>query len=461
MATTLKLFAGRFAERLLNVIGIDRGSSGDREVSVGYFGGAPTIGMSTPAIGQYIALASSGLTFRKLFLPPASPSVRQQVVQEELSYSLPFPLAEAHFGAVENGEEAWVAIASEEVVEPIRELYPKAKLEVEPLCYMRAAKAAGIDSALVVDLGASKTVFCTISDGRVETVRVLMRGGDRLTADLAKGLGCSREDAEFIKRDEGTEHKLVRQFFSEMIEEALLPDPLPQRRILLCGGGSATPGLLRFLADVWGKDVDVEPFPLPGLLMATDHVIAFGAALAGRPKATRIQMKHSFRAQSDSAEKLRLAPIFLTLLLAGLMILSLETRMGIAQRREVELKQSLLAAVEPVTGKIQYTNGPELVKSLRNILEKQRRVGRSSPGRIMNTLGRSSEAVTSKKDAAIFSMIYEDDKLKLEGQTKSLSDSDDIKQSLKSVMVGLEQVKTRPTTNDNFIFQIEGQLPEQ
>lgn len=458
---TRKSFAGRFAERLLNVIGIDRGSSGDREVSLGFFGGAPTVGTATPAIAQYIALDSTGLTFRKLFLPPASPTVRQQVIQEELSYSLPFPLAEAHFGAIERGEEAWVAIASDEVVEPVRALHPKAKLEVEPLCYMRAAKAAGIHSALVVDMGASKTVFCSIENEHIESVRVLMRGGDRLTAELAKGLGCSREEAESIKRDEGTEHKLVRQFFSELVEEALLPDPLPNRRVLLCGGASATPGLLQLLTDIWGRDVDVEPFPLPGLLMATDHVVAFGAALAGRPKATKIQMKHSFRAQSDSAEKFRLAPLFLSLLLASLMVLSVETRLGIAQRREAELRQSLQAAVEPVVGKVQYTQGSELVKSLRGTLEEQRRVGRSSPSRIMNTLGRTSESVTSKDDASVFSMIYEDDKLKLEGQTKSLGDTDDIKQSLEKIMVGVEQVKTRPAANDRFVFQIEGQLPEQ
>ena len=65
------------------------------------FSGTPTTGMTTPVIGQYVSLPSSGLTFRRLFLPRASKSLRAQVITEELSYSLPFPLAEAHYGALE------------------------------------------------------------------------------------------------------------------------------------------------------------------------------------------------------------------------------------------------------------------------------------------------------------------------------------------------------------------------
>ena len=47
---------------------------------------------------------------------------------------------------------------------------------------------------------------------------------------------------------------------------------------------------LAICAAYWGDDVDIEPFPLPGLLMPTEHVVAFGAALAGRPNATKLQI---------------------------------------------------------------------------------------------------------------------------------------------------------------------------
>ena len=267
-------------------------------------------------------------TFRRLFLPRASKSVRQQIITEELSYSLPFPLTEAHYGAVEMGEEAWVTVASDSVVRPIRVHYPKAKLEAEPLCYLRAAKAAGVQQALVVDFGATKTVFCGVENGQVGTVRVLLRGGEALTEEISRESGLSREEAELRKREDGTENATVRRFFHELVEEALLPSPMPYRRVLLCGGGSATQGLLRLLSQIWGNDVDVEPFPLPGMLLPTDHVVAYGAALAGRPYAVRLRMEHSFEHAALSGGRLSLAPLVLTGILMLLMTVTMETRLS-------------------------------------------------------------------------------------------------------------------------------------
>ena len=183
------------------------------------FTGTPALGAANPATSKQVALPSSGLTFRRLFLPSAAKSVRQQVVAEELSYSLPFPLAEAHYGTVERGDEAWVVIAADSVVAPLRDLYPKAELEAEPLCYLRAARAAGISTALVVDFGATKTVFCGLENGQVGNVRVLLRGGERLTDEVMAAAGCSREQAEILKREEGVTHKTVRQFYLELVEE--------------------------------------------------------------------------------------------------------------------------------------------------------------------------------------------------------------------------------------------------
>jgi hypothetical protein len=418
------------------------------------------MGMTTPVVGQYVSLPSSGLTFRKLFLPRASKAVRQQVITEELSYSLPFPLTEAHYGAVESGEEAWVTVAADAVVQPIKDLYPKANIEAEPLCYLRAAKAEGIQQALVVDFGASKTVFCGVENGQVGTVRVMLRGGDVLTEELAKELDLSPDDAELRKRDEGLENPIVRRFFSELLEEALLPSPLPYRRVLICGGGSATHGLLRFLSTVWGEDVDVEPFPLPGLLMPTDHVVAYGAALAGRPNAVRLQMQHSFtHAATGRGGSLSVLPIAFAVLLMGLMVTGLETRISGAQSRAAELRSTLDQAVKPVLADAENVQETEMVGILRERLDEQRKTASSSPAKLMNTLGQSSNAITAKKDAKLTSIIYEDDKLKLEGRALDLKQSEDIRTSLEKVLLNVEQVKSRPGPGGTFVFQIEGQLP--
>ena len=445
---------------MLYTVGIDRGKGGDREVSVNLFNGSPNLGSTSPNTGQYISLPSSGLTFRHLFLPKASKAIRQQVITEELSYSLPFPLAEAHYGSVEKGEEAWVTIASDAVVKPVQDLYPKAHLEAEPLCYLRAAKAAGIQQALVVDFGASKTVFCGIENGGVGTVRVLLRGGDTLTEKLSDELGISLHDAEILKRDEGTEHPTIKRFFQELLEEALLPSPFPYQRVLICGGGSACQGLLGLLTKTWGKDVDAEPFPLPGRLMPTDHVVAYGAALAGRIKATRLQMNHSFHQVTGSTSPLHLTPLFFTVLLMGLMVFGLETRFSSASAQKQELRGDINEALKPFLEKASAIDENQIMKQLHAQLEEQRESSTGSPTRVMNTLGRTSKAITAKKDAQVFSVIYEDQILKLEGRASSLNQSEDIRRTLEDVLVDVEQVKTRPNSDSTFTFQIEGKLPE-
>ena len=444
---------------MIHSVGIDRGRTDDREVSVNLLNGAPVMGMAAPVLGQYVALPCSGLTFRRMFLPRANKTVRQQVITEELSYSLPFPLTEAHYGAVEMGEEAWVTVAADSVVQPIRDLYPKAQLEVEPLCYLRAAKAAGIQQALVVDFGASKTVFCGIENGQVGTVRVLLRGGEALTEELANEINLSKDEAELKKRAEGTEHPRVRRFYQELLEEALLPSPLPYRRVLICGGGSATHGLLRLLSKLWGDDVDVEPFPLPGMLLPTDHVVAYGAALAGRPKAVRLQMQHSFQHAAETGGKLSLAPLIFTGVLMLLMVAGIETRLSGAEDRRTELRASLDAALVQVLPDPDKLSEGDIVKQLRLRLEEQRNSARTSPARVMNTLGQIANAVTSQEEAQLFSTMFEDNLLKLEGRA-TLKQAEEIRAAVEKILVNAEQVKTRPTGNDLFVFQIEGQLPE-
>lgn len=440
---------------MFNSVGIDRGHTSDREISVNILTGSPSLRVTTPVTSQQVALPCSGLTFRRLFLPRASKAVRQQVIAEELTYSLPFPLADAHYGTVERGEEAWVVVASDAVVAPIRELYPKAALEAEPLCYVRAAKAQGIQNALVIDFGATKTVFCGVENGTVGSVRVLLRGGERLTEEITQAVGLSREQAEHLKREQGVEHTAVKQFYAELLEEALLPHPLPYRSVLLCGGGSATPGLMGYLGQRFGSDVDVEPFPLPGELVPTEHVVAYGAALAGRFNALRLQMDHSFRHAAAHGEAIQWAPLVMTALLMLLMVVSTETRLRAADEKQESMRASLIEVITPVVPNAKSLKSQDLVKAMKEQLSAQRAVSRSSPARIMNTLGKGAEAVTSKEGAYLSSVIFEDGKLKWEGWTKTLKESEDIRASLEKVMDEVEVARTRPF-RDGFVFQIEG-----
>ena len=102
----------------------------------------------------------------------------------------------------------------------------------------------------------------------------------------------------------------------------------------------------------------------------------------------------------------------------------------------------------------------DLVKTLREQLRRQREVQSSSPSRLMNTLGQSSNSVTAKKDAKLMSIIFDKQILKLEGQAVDLKQSEDIRNSLEKVLENVDQSKTRPAPNGTIFFQIEGQIPK-
>ena len=99
----------------------------------------------------------------------------------------------------------------------------------------------------------------------------------------------------------------------------------------------------------------------------------------------------------------------------------------------------------------------DIVKKLRSKLAEQRSSARTSPARIMNTLGQVANSIINKKDAEFTSTIYEDQKLKLEGRA-TLKQAEEIRTEIAKVLDDTDQPKTRPTGGDLFLFQVEGKL---
>ena len=143
----------------------------------------------------------------------------------------------------------------------------------------------------------------------------------------------------------------------------------------------------------------------------------------------------------------------------ALMVAGIETRLAGAEERKAELRGTLNEALVQVLPEPESLSEKEIMKQLRLRLEEQRSAARTSPARVMNTLGQIANSVTSKEDAELFSTIFEDNVLKLEGRA-TLQQAEEIRTAVEKVLVNAEQVKTRPTKDNLFVFQIEGQLPE-
>ena len=438
---------------IFRTTGIDEASTGRREVTAGLFG------QPQPGPGgrqQVYALPSQELTFRRLSLPNTNKEIRKQVIQEELSYELPFELEEAVWGFTESPGEAWAVVAQEATVEQAQEAEPRAQLDTEPLCYLRAALKEGVRDGLILDLGASKSVLCALEDGRIEWVRVILRGGDELTRLIAQGEGLENHAAEHRKRNEGIQLPECVQFFEELLEQAWLPDPFPYSKIFIAGGGCNLPGLGPWLRKRLGAEV--EKFPLPEGLTPDRHLVAYGAALAARPGAVRIRLQKHGR--KSATRSLPWTPLVSLLLLAVLIGVDLEIRHRALLRERDQMVRVVAEGAQvrvPEDGKL---NASQLVKDMRERIAFQKKGAARKPREpFMNAIGKSSVVLDKNPDTEIRSFEYIEGRIRVEGFAASLSQTESIKEELSQILVGVEAIKTRPADDDRFRFTLEGTPP--
>lgn len=439
---------------MLRATGMDLGSTGTRRVSVGVlWGGARTDGAAS---GPLIAnVPSDMLTFRRLNLPPAGREVRARVVREELTYSLPFPLEEAAWDWTDSDDVASVLVAPRDRLEELRrEVGDRAALDGEPLSYLRAARAGGVDDALVFDFGASRTTMCALKDGALDWVRVSFRGGAALTRRLAAARGLAEEAAEELKQQQGMQLPECREWLGSLVDEALLPRPLPFETVLVCGGGARMPGLREELAARFGQPVEL--FPVPEPLSPYRDVAAYGAALAARPGRPRIQLRPPVR----PVEGLR--PVYvlwvLGLLAAG--TVDLEVRHATLARRDAEQVALLQAAVKQQAPGLAQTPPEQLATVLSRQVEAARQARLQSPALLLDTMGGLGQPLRSLQGLEIRAMTYEDGTLTVEGQATSVQQAEKFRGEVGSLLDEVELVENRAGAGGLTRFQLEGKVRE-
>ncbi len=440
---------------MLRKTGLDVGTTGTRQVSVGLLWGAAREVDGDPPARANASVPSDLCTFRRLSVPPAGREVRRRVLREELSFSLPFPLEEAAWDWTEQGGQAWVVVAPLDRLERLRrDVGDQASLDAEPLTYLRAALAAGVQSALVIDLGASRTTFCGIQDGQLEWVRVLMRGGISLTALLASKRNLTHTDAEKQKRERGLELAECRQMVDELLEEAFLPAPLPYEHVLLCGGGAAMAGLNSLLKAKLG--VEPQLFPLPDSLSPYEHVPAYGAALAVRPNQPRVRLQEPRVSARSSPVTLGRAWIAACVLLA-LLVADLETRHRLLLGQRTQARQAFATTMRGL-GTNPKDNPEQQITQLQARLTTARKDRQLSPEALAEVVASLKEPLGSQ--ALLRRIQLDSGKFQLEGQADSIQAADEVRQNLSKVFEAVEMPRTENLSSGKVRFMIEGKVRE-
>jgi cell division protein FtsA len=142
-------------------------------------------------------------------------------------------------------------------------------------------------SAIFIDLGGGTTDIAVVRNGGLEGTKMFALGGRAFTKRLAQELGVNFQEAENlkIKYSEGRlgseASARIEQIFSndcqiwlsgvelslaEFAETDLLPS-----KILLCGGGSALPGIKKVLASSeWANDLPFAKAPSVSFIQPRD-----------------------------------------------------------------------------------------------------------------------------------------------------------------------------------------------
>lgn len=163
------------------------------------------------------------------------------------------------------------------------ELKPVA-IETELVAVSRSLVSANPYSptTLVVQLGSSTTDFAVVSDGLILLTRSIATGGMALTRAIAQNFSFEMIQAEEYKKVyglapdqlEGKLYNVLKPIVDVIAAEAqrviqayeFQNHQRPVKRVVLAGGGSQLPGLVRYFADFLGLEVQ-ESDPWFGISM--------------------------------------------------------------------------------------------------------------------------------------------------------------------------------------------------
>ena len=238
------------------------------------------------------AFPESRIFTRVIELPPLNQNELHQAIEWEAERFIPLPKdkVQSSWMVLDPGQppsaesegrkmKILLVAAPLDLVKKYLDILERANLEpvafeTELIGLVRAlAYRSDLPVTLLIALGGTTTDLCIVDQGIIQFTRSIGTGGEALTKAIARELGFEKEQAEEYKRAYGLmEDKLggkilkvlkpVFDIIVNEIEKAILSyqtkQPLrPVKRVVLTGGGAQLPGVVVYLAESLGVEVQI------------------------------------------------------------------------------------------------------------------------------------------------------------------------------------------------------------
>lgn len=243
--------------------------------------------VSTPNVVS--ALPESAIFTKVLSLPPLTDKELASAIHWEAEQCVPVPLEEVNLvwevlsrpkkttegkmevlliAAPKNLGEKYVRVLEGAGLRPVA-------LETEGIAVARSLVGESPDSptALIISIGAQTTDLCIVKEGKITLTRSISTGGTALARAIATALGFELSRAEEYKKSYGLlkgemEDKIleaIKPVFDVIVTEvkralAFYQEQNPSssvKRVVLCGGSAKLPGVVVYLAETLGLEVQI------------------------------------------------------------------------------------------------------------------------------------------------------------------------------------------------------------
>lgn len=235
-----------------------------------------------------VAFPESQIFSRVIEFPQMSETQLNKAIKYEAEQYIPMPIDEVNLswqllkekdGAVSEKMRVFLVAAPKTLISRYIKILREA--EVEPLVFeteILALKRSVLDigqspTTLLVSIGASTTDLCISDSGLIRFSRSIGTGGVALARSISQELGFEMSQAEEYKKSygllpdqlEGKIMQIIRPVFDVIvneIEKAMLfyqtKNPLnPVKRVVLVGGSALLPGVVVYLAENLGLEVQI------------------------------------------------------------------------------------------------------------------------------------------------------------------------------------------------------------
>ncbi|MCD4783313.1 MAG: hypothetical protein K8T10_05700 [Candidatus Eremiobacteraeota bacterium] len=429
--------------------GIDSGSSKIRKITVkSGLGGFSAISKGKPG-KKILALPSNLVTFRRFSFPFRDKRRIMDVLPGELMETLVLPLEKMVWDVSSiHRENASILVAVREEMEQFVKSGENSisVIDTEPSALARVAAYNNIKNALIIDLGASKTTFCGVRDGRLDLVRVRIMGGNKIDNILSHERKITQEEVGEIKQTEGLHDKEIRRFFDDLFKSASIHTPFDYEQIVLTGGGGQMPGLAKYVEEYF--EAPVTYFELPSGLSPFFDSVAFGAALYDSVG----QEKVNFKKVRDDGKNVSFHWVFLLLIPLLIYSISLVMEESQLKKQNKQIVNAMKMAVKEEFPKKKRVRYP--LPEARAIIKKEEKGQTGSSRKVIPMLHDISSA-GKKLDVSFYEMDMTEDNIRLKGEAESFQGVDEFRSALEKYFDKAETLVQKRKGDDSVDFTIK------